>query len=149
MSTDLKSGAQAAPVTELLKGIVTDVGELVRQEVRFARKEIASDLRKSSVAATRLAIGAAVALVGVFLLGHTLALALYAAVEGLPLWGAYAIVSVALLAIGGGVAYAGYAKFQTFTPLPDKTLATISENVTGVPQPLPGSSDAALTSTSR
>jgi hypothetical protein len=136
MPTDLEDGAPAAPVTELLKGIVEDVGELVRHEVRFARKEITSDLRKTSDATIRLAIGGAVVLVGAILLAHTLAL-LLAMIPGLPVWAAHGIVSVLLLAVGGSVAYAGYAKFQTFTPIPDKTMATITENVTGVPQPLP------------
>ena len=147
MLTDTHNGAPAAPVTELLKGIVNDVGELVRQEVRFARKEITSDLRKTSTATIRLALGGAVAFVGVIVLAHTLAIAL--ATAGLPLWAAYGLVAVLLLAVGGAVAYAGYAKFQTFTPIPEKTIATITENVSGVPQPLPNSSDGALTTTSR
>jgi hypothetical protein len=137
MPAEVHNGAPAAPVTELLKGIVNDVGELVRQEVRFARKEITSDLRKTSTATTYLAIGGAVVLVGTILLAHTLAFLLHwAASPHLPLWGCYGIVSLLLLGVGGAVAYAGYAKFQTFTPIPDKTIATIQENVSGVPQPL-------------
>jgi hypothetical protein len=137
MPAEVNNGAPAAPMTELLKGIVNDVGELVRQEVRFARKEITSDLRKTSAATTYLAIGGAVVLVGMFLLAHTLALLLHwAAAPHLPLWGCYGIVTLVLLVVGACVAYAGYAKFQTFTPIPDKTIATIQENVTGVPQPL-------------
>lgn len=136
MPAEVHNGAQAAPVTELLKGIVNDVGELVRQEVRFARKEITSDLRKTSAATTYLAIGGVVALVGTILLAHALALLLQWAAPHLPLWGCYGIVSLLVLAVGGAVAYAGYAKFQTFTPIPDKTIATIQENVSGVPQPL-------------
>lgn len=137
MPAEVHNGAPAAPVTELLKGIVNDVGELVRQEVRFARKEITSDLRKTSTATTYLALGGVVALVGTILLAHALAFLLHsAAAPHLPLWGCYGIVALLLLAVGGAVAYSGYAKFQTFTPIPEKTIATIQENVTGVPQPL-------------
>ena len=73
MATEVKNGAS---ITELVQGIVADVGDLVRQEVRFARKEITSDLRKARLAAAYLIIGGAVALVGLFVLslsaGHLL-----------------------------------------------------------------------------
>jgi hypothetical protein len=136
MPAEVHNGAQAAPVTELLKGIVNDVGELVRQEVRFARKEIGSDLRKTQAATTSLALGGAVVLVGTILLAIALALVLPVAFPGLAYWASFGIVAVVLLVAGGSLAYAGYAKFQTFTPIPEKTIATIQENVTGVPQPI-------------
>jgi len=136
MPADLNNGAPAAPVTELLKGIVNDVGELVRQEVRFARKEIVSDLRKTQAATTYLAIGGAVVLVGAILLAIALALVLPVAFPGLAYWASFGLVAIVLLAVGGSLAYTGYAKFQTFTPIPEKTIATIQENVTGVPPPI-------------
>ena len=129
MSAEVKDGAPQTPVTELLTGIVNDVGELVRQEMRFARKEIASDLRKTQAATTSLAIGVAVVFVGVLLLAHSLAWLLSWAVPSLPLWAAYGIVGLLIAAVGGSLAWAGYSKFKTFNPLPEKTIATIEENV--------------------
>jgi hypothetical protein len=134
MSSDLKNGAPT--MTELVRGIVNDVGDLVRQEIRFARKEIGSDLRKTSAAATYLAIGVGVALVGFILLNfmlvhllHWASLPADAVGPGLPLWGAFGIVSLVLLVAGGSLAWAGYAKFASFNPMPDKTIQTIQENV--------------------
>jgi uncharacterized membrane protein YqjE len=133
MATEVKNGAS---ITELVQGIVADVGDLVRQEVRFARKEITSDLRKTRNAAAYLFAGGAVALVGLILLslsvGHLLHwLSLPAehveTTARLPLWAAHGIVSLVLLAIGGALSWMGYQKFENV--LPEQTLETVQENV--------------------
>jgi len=133
MATEVKNGAS---LTELVQGIVADVGDLVRQEVRFARKEITSDLRKTRNAAAYLLAGGAVALVGLILLslsvGHLLHwLSLPAdhaeMTARLPLWAAHGIVSLVLLAIGGALCWMGYQKFENV--LPEQTLETVQENV--------------------
>ncbi len=133
-STEPVGGAPT--MTELVKGIVSDVGDLVRQEVRFARKEIGSDLRKTRTAAIYLVVGSLAALVGAIVmslaLGHLLHWAtLPKGVEtaGLPLWAAHGIVSLVLLGVGSMVAWAGCKKFESFNPMPDKTIQTIQENV--------------------
>ena len=48
MASDTRNGVS---MTELVSGIVRDIGDLVRQEMRFARTEVASDLRKMRSAA--------------------------------------------------------------------------------------------------
>ena len=132
MATEVKNGAS---ITELVQGIVADVGDLVRQEVRFARKEITSDLRKARLAAAYLIIGGAVALVGLCVLSlsvghllHWLSLpADHVETARLPLWAAHGIVSLVLLAVGGALSWMGYQKFENV--LPEQTIETVQENV--------------------
>jgi hypothetical protein len=134
MATEVKNGAS---MTELVQGIVADVGDLVRQEVRFARKEITSDLRKMRVAAAYLLFGGAAALVGCFILSlavghllHWLSLpADHVETARLPLWAAHGIVSLVLLGLGGALSWMGYSKIENVNPLPEQTIETVQENV--------------------
>jgi hypothetical protein len=56
MPTEVHSPPEPA-FADLVKGIVSDIGDLIRQEVRFARTEIKADLVKTREAATVLALG--------------------------------------------------------------------------------------------
>lgn len=137
MANDVKTAPQPA-VTELVTGIVNDIGALVRQEVRFARAEIKSDFQKTRTAVVLLASGAATAALGallvalmlVFLLHH-LTLPDPAAVDParVPLWGCFGLVSLLFLGVGSALVVAGVVKFKAFNPLPDETVKTVEENV--------------------
>jgi len=156
MSSDLRNGVS---VTELVTGIVRDIGDLVRQEMRFARTEVASDLRKMRAAAAWFFAGAAVCLVGLIQLAFALGWLVHwlslpplpeGARAGMPEWAAHGVVSVALLVIGGLVASVGTSLFSDVNPLPEKTLQTIQENVSLTPanpspQAVPTSSAGART----
>jgi hypothetical protein len=124
--------------TGLLRGIINDIGDLIRQEVRFARTEMKADLRKSKEALTVLALGAGTAVLGAILLALMLVYLLYWLTipsgldpdpARLPLWGCYAIVGGLFLAAGSGLAFAGVKKLRSFNPLPDQTVDTLKENV--------------------
>jgi hypothetical protein len=122
--------------TSLLRGITSDIGDLIRQEVRFARTEIQSDLRKSRDAVLVLALGAGTAVLGaihltvmlVFLL-HWLTAPAGTDPADIPLWGCFGIVSAVFLATGAALVWLGVKKFESFNPLPDKTAQTVKENV--------------------
>jgi len=138
----MSNGVQSPPdpsLTGLVKGIITDLGDLIRHEIRFARAEIKSDFDKSKEAAAVLASGAAVALLGLLLLAwmlvhllHWLTIPAEVALRDagrIPLWGCYGIVGAVLFAIGAALAMAGKKKFDSFNPLPDETAKTVKENV--------------------
>jgi uncharacterized membrane protein YqjE len=127
-------------MTGLLKGIVNDFGDLIRQELRFARAEIRSDLQKTKEAATVLTIGVGTAALGVMLLTVMLVfllhwLSLDPTVResydpgGIPLWGCFGIISAVFLITGAVLTWLGYKKFKSFNPLPDETAKTLEENV--------------------
>jgi len=138
----MTNGVQSPPepsVTGLLKGIIADFGDLIRQEIRFARSEVKSDLKKTKEASAILCSGIAVAVLGTFLLAWMLVYLLHwftiptdAAITDpgkIPLWGCFGIVGAGLLAIGAAVMQAGKKKFDSFNPLPDETAKTVKENV--------------------
>jgi len=138
----MSTGVQSPPeqsLTGLVKGIITDMGDLIRQEIRFARAEIRTDFQKTKESIAVLAAGAAVALLGVFLLAwmlvyllHWLTIPAEATLHDparVPLWGCFGIVGTVLLAIGAALVMAGKKKLELFNPLPDETAKTVKENV--------------------
>jgi VIT1/CCC1 family predicted Fe2+/Mn2+ transporter len=135
MSNEVHTSGEAS-TTGLLRGIISDIGDLIRQEIRFARAEIRTDLRKTREAATVLTLGVGTALLGAFLLVlmfvfllHWLTAPAGTDPAAIPLWGCFGIVSAILLIIGAGLAWMGYKKFESFNPLPDETAKTVKENV--------------------
>jgi len=136
MPVEVHTPPEGTTFTSLIKGIVNDVGDLIQQEFRFARKELRADLRRTAGATLSLAIGVGMASLGLVLLLLMLVhllnwLTLPPGFDraGLPLWSCYAIVG-GLLAGGGAVlAYVGKKKFDSFNPLPDETVQTIKENL--------------------
>jgi len=125
--------------TGLLGGIIKDFGDLIRQELRFARVEFRSDLNKTKEAGAVLAIGAGTLLLGVILLSLMLVYLLHWACipsdalnndpSRIPLWGCFGIVSAVFLVTGAVLVWLGYKKFASFDPLPDETANTVKENV--------------------
>jgi len=125
-----------ASMTGLLRGIINDVGDLIRHEIRFARTEIKSDARAVLRAGVVLALGAGTAALGVILMTfmlvhliHWLSLPAGTAEPGIPLWGCYGIVAAVFLALGGLMAFLGVKRFQSVNPLPDETAKSVKENV--------------------
>jgi hypothetical protein len=122
--------------TSLLRGIINDIGDLIRHEIRFARTEIKSDFRKTKEAATVLTLGVGTTVLGVILVALMLVFLLHwlTAPAGLdpaviPLWGCFGIVSALFLATGAALVWLGYQKFESFNPLPVETAQTLKENV--------------------
>jgi len=124
-------------MTGLMRGIINDIGDLIRHELKFARTEMKADLRKTRDAAAVLALGVGTALLGAILLALMLVNLLHyvslpageTAPPGLPMWACYGIVSAVFLVIGSAVAYMGCTMFKSFNPLPNQTAQTVKENV--------------------
>jgi len=122
--------------SSLVREIVDDIGDLVKQQIRFARAEIKEDLRKSKEAAAILATGVGSALVSVLFFGLALVHLLHwltgppgADSSSLPLWGCHAIVGGVFLTAGVCLIFAGKRMFQSFDPLPVQTVQTAKENI--------------------
>jgi len=133
---ELQAPPNEASTSTLLRGIINDIGDLFRHEIKFARTEIRSDLRKASAAASVLAFGAGSLLVGGISLALMLAhlfhwLSFYdrPVDAALPLWGAHGIVSALFLVLGAICSYTGCKMFSSFNPLPDQTAQNVKENV--------------------
>jgi hypothetical protein len=139
VNNDVKIGPQPS-MTELVKGIANDVGELVKQEIRFARTEIKSDFQKARVATALLASGVAIALVGVILFSLTIVYLLHwlstpptaADPARIPLWGCYGLTAMMFLGTGAFLAELGIRRFSTDPPVPTQTIKTVEENVSWI-----------------
>jgi hypothetical protein len=138
MANEVHAPPDEASMASLLRGIINDVGNLIRQEIRFARTEIKSDARQAIRASLSLAIGAGVACLGVVLaalmlvyLVHWLSLPVGTNPDPatIPLWGCFGIVAAVFLVVGAGLGFLGLKSFQHNNPLPDQTAQSIKENV--------------------
>lgn len=112
----------------LLSGIVSDVRDLFVHELRLARLEIGEDLQRVKSAAVMLAVGGAVAGIGVIVLVMMLVHLLDALTE-LPLWGCYGVVGGIMLLVGLGILLAGKKKTQHVGFVPAETAEAIKEDV--------------------
>jgi hypothetical protein len=136
MSNEVQTSNEPS-IAGLVRGIINDIGDLIRQEIRFARTEIKTDLRKTGAALTVLALAAGTAVLGVILLTLMLVFLLHWLTlpagehdpANIPLWGCFGIVSAVFLATAAALGWLGYKKFESFNPLPDETAQTVKENV--------------------
>jgi len=137
MANEVQTSSEPS-TTGLLRGIIGDIGDLIRQEIRFARTEIRSDLRKTREAATVLILGIGTTVLGFILLSvmlvfllHWLTLPIGAPTDpaSIPLWGCFGIVSALFLITGMALSWLGYKKFKSFNPLPVETARSVKENV--------------------
>jgi len=134
MATQVPTSSEPG-ISTLLRDIVNDIGDLVKQQIQFAQAEIKADLRKSKEALAFLALGAGSVFIGVLFFGLMLVHLLHwltvpGLVEsGLPLWGCHAIVAGLFLVTGVCLIVTGRKMFQSFNPLPVQTVQTAKENV--------------------
>jgi hypothetical protein len=130
MANEVHAPPEEASFASLMRGIINDVGDLIRQEIRFARTELKSDAQKALRAGLALAFGAGVTCLGVVLVAFMLVYLIYAlSNETIPLWGCFGIVAAVFLVTGAGLAFLGIQSFKNNNPLPDQTAQTVKENV--------------------
>ncbi|HYI25804.1 MAG TPA: phage holin family protein [Thermomicrobiales bacterium] len=109
----------------LVSGIVEDLQNIVRGEVRLAKTEMKEEASAMGRAAASIVAGALVALVGfIFLmLGVT-----YLINQSLEMWLSAGIVGVALLVIGGILAMIGKNRLQAASLKPTQTIDSLKED---------------------
>jgi uncharacterized membrane protein YqjE len=111
----------------LLRGILTDVRELVREELTLARIEMREQANRARLAIAILAAAAVALALGVIFLLIAVANGIADAFEW-PVWAGYLVVAL-LLAIGGAIGLtAGRQRLRNVQPLPQETVATLKEN---------------------
>ena len=118
---------QGESLRGLLRGILTDIQELIREEVALARLEIREQAGRARAAAVSFGIAAAsLAFGGIFLL-----VAIATAIADMldwPVWAGFLVVSVLLSIVGFVTLSSGRRQMHNVHAVPRETISTLKEN---------------------
>jgi len=128
MATDVNAPPNNS-TTSVVSDIVSDLQQLLSQQLTMFQAEIRSDVGKLQQAAIPVACGLATLLVGAMVLSVALAYFLNWRWPDLPLWGAFAIVGALVTAIGAVLYSVGKKQLDTVNPLPEKSAQALKENL--------------------
>jgi MFS family permease len=111
----------------LIRGILTDLRTLIREEIALARVEIREQAGRARAAAMSFGMAAAALAFG----GTFLLIAVAIAIADLlnwPLWTGFLIVAVVLSLVGFVTLAAGRKQLRAFHAVPEETVSTLKEN---------------------
>src|SRR5437660_607392 len=128
MAVEQITSSQPA-ITPLITGIVNDFQALIRQQLTLFQKEMKNDLQRTRDATIPLAVGAIVCFLAGIILCMAIAHLIVYLWPACPYFAAYGIVGILLAIVGGVLVYTGKTKFDSFNPLPEKTVEGLKENI--------------------
>ena len=111
----------------LLRGIMTDLRTLVREEVALARVEIRQQVGRARTAAVSFGMAAAALLFGGIFLLIAIALGI-ADMFDWPAWAGFGVTAVLLSLIGFVALSAGRKQMAQVHAVPQETVTTLKEN---------------------
>jgi len=114
--------------TQLVGDLLTDLRQLMRQELALAKHEIRGEIRKATGASIALGVGASLAALGGLLFVIALVHLLHT-VTDLPLWACYGIVAGLCAVVGFLMLYLGKRQMAQIEIVPHQTVETMKENV--------------------
>ena len=115
----------ARSLGDLFSDLTREITTLVRNELALARVEMSAKLAHAGRHAGALALGAVVALAGVFTLAASLVLVLVRA--GMPAWAAALLVGLGLAAVGAILATRSITALKQEDLAPTETIRTLKE----------------------
>ena len=118
---------EIAGIKALIRDVLSDARNLVRQEIALARVEAKEQVGEAKSIGITLGAAAVLALAGVVLVAAAIGAAA-ADLFGIPLWASYAGVAVLLAAIAFILASSGRRQIAATEVLP-KTKASLRENI--------------------
>ncbi|HEX2041332.1 MAG TPA: phage holin family protein [Acidimicrobiales bacterium] len=138
------------PLGELLSEVTSQLQALMRKEIELAKVETKAQIDRGVKGAAAFAAAGVVGLLAAILLSFAAAWGLAAV---MPTGLAFLIVAVVFGAVAGVMALQGKRKLATFSPVPERTVETVKEDVQaakdalqrgaqGPPQEQQGYSDA-------
>ena len=113
-------------LSDVLHDVLRDLQEIVRSEVRLARVEIRQDASQAASAGLWIAAGAAGALTAWLCLVWA---AVYALTFLIPMWASLLLIAAVMAAAAAVLVGAGVRRFRRITPVPERTVATLKENL--------------------
>lgn len=111
----------------LVKGILSDLRQLIRDEMALARVEMREQANRAKLAAGALGVGAVALLFGVTFLLVAVAIGT-ADLLGWPVWAGFLAVAVLLSLVGVVMLATGRKRLQSVHPMPEQTVETLKEN---------------------
>ena len=118
---------QDTSISGLIKGLLDDARDLIREEMQLARAEIREEVAKLGTAVAAFAVAAAVGLIGAVLFSVALGGAL-AYVLRWPSWAGYGIAALVFLAGGWGLFLYARGRLRAMRGLPN-TSDSVKENL--------------------
>jgi hypothetical protein len=115
----------ARSLGDLFADLSREIGTLVRNEIALARAEMSAKLSRATRHVSTLAIGAVVALAGLFTLAASLVLLLVRA--GMPAWAAALLVGLGLAGMGAMLAMGAIKALRDEDLTPTETIQTVKE----------------------
>lgn len=125
MTTEGREEVYERSIGDVLSDLFQDGSELMRQEIELARAEMRENVSRIAKDGIGIAIGGALALVGLFAL---VAAAILALGLVMPYWASALIVGGVLLLFGVIVAMANVRAMQNTDIAPKKTMETLKED---------------------
>jgi uncharacterized membrane protein YqjE len=111
----------------LLRGILTDLKTLMREEIALARVELREQAGKARAAAMSFGMAVAALAFGAAFLLIALAMGI-AELAGWPLWAGFLVVAALLSVVGFIALSSGRRKLRAFQAVPEQTVMTLKEN---------------------
>jgi uncharacterized membrane protein YqjE len=114
-------------ISSLLKGILTDLQTLMREELALARVELTEQAGRARTAAMSFGVAIGALTFGVTFLLIAVALGISNAF-GWPTWAGFLVVAIALSLIGGAAYLMAQRRLRAMTMVPEETVSTLKEN---------------------
>jgi len=121
-------------VTELVSGIVNDSQKLIRQQIDLVKAEVKYDIKRTADAAKYFGAGIGLAVAAALFLLVSIPL-LINWLFALPAFAGWAITGGVLLVAAVVAFFLGKRVFDSFNPLPDKSLSALQENLSWISNP--------------
>lgn len=116
---------QERSISDVLQDIVGNIQDIVRSEVRLAKRELRDELAKVKASTPLLAVGVVAGLLAAFFLAWA---ALYALSLVVAMWASALIVAALLALVAAMTLSAGIKVLRQVHP-PEQTIASVKENV--------------------
>jgi uncharacterized membrane protein YqjE len=118
--------SQERAISDVLQDILRNLQEIVRSEVRLATVEIRDEARQAAAAAVWIAAGTIGALSAWAFLLWTITFALSARMS---MWAATLVVALVVASAASVLMVGGIRRVKRIHPIPERTIASIKENV--------------------
>ena len=117
---------QERALFDVLRDILRNLQEIFRSEVRLAKVEFREEARQAAASAAWIAAGTIGALSAWAFLLWTIAFALS---TRMSMWAATLVLAVVLACVASVLMAAGIRRVKRIHPIPERTIASIKENV--------------------